>query len=222
MKLLIPFLSILSLGSAINHQYPLRLSDAQREKIQKRMLEQHANGDDLNKQDTCYSDIVAFLSNEELEDIADDNTMCPEDQTDENASCAFNYSNATAVIQIENICVNDLDGRVETVNLINVCNKIQLGDDVYGLYDFIGIPQCIPNTCTDEEAITSIYLAYEDQVEFFEECAIEVSFVAQDKSTKKTKTSKRMKGSKKQKSSPKSKKTKNAKSMKGSKKSKSN
>ena len=219
MKLLISFLSILSLGNAVNHHHPLRLSDAQLEKLQSRMLLDDTTGVDVNIDGTCYSNMVAILSNDELMDIGDDNTICTEDQRGENRQpCVFNNGNSSAVDQIADMC-NDLDGRVKALDVIQVCNDITLDDVQYDLYDFIGIPQCVPNICTDGDAIASmdLFISQSDEASQNEECVpdISFSFVVQDKNAKS------MKGSKKQKSSPKSKKTKNAKNTKGGKKSKS-
>ena len=219
MKLLISFLSILSLGSAVNRHHHLRPSDAQLEKIQSRTLQ------DENNDDTCYSNMEV----NEFDDINFDNIVrvCS-DQTVENPSCSFNYGNATAVDHFASVCVNDLDGRVKTMNFIltgDACKDFYY--DAYDVenvlldpYDFLGRPKCIPNTCTEEEAIT-FYQIYANFTEI-EGCDTDISFVVQDKSKKKAKNAKSMKGGKKQKSSPKNKKTKSAKSMKGSKKSKSN
>ena len=241
MKLLISFLSTLSLGSAVNHQHPLRLSDAQLEKIQGRMLQ--------NNDDTCYSNMDAMMSKQEMSDdktseIFDDNMICT-DGADENPSCTFNDNNATAIDLLTDICVNDLDGNLKTVNLTDVCMTIynvpppENSDGVfyenndgsfYDQWDLIH-PQCVSKTCTDEEAVEWFSQLISDQ-ELIDECLFDISIVVQasdtdtdfvqDKSKKKTKNAKTMKGSKAQKSSPKSKKTKNAKNMKGRKKSKSN
>ena len=165
MKLLIPFLSILSLGNAVNQHHPLRLSDAQREKIQKRMLE-HANA--------CYSDMDASSFSKLIRFYEDDNNSICTDATDGNPSCTLNYGNATLVDQFADICVNDLDGRVETANIIGACRNIyrdykeNLDGDLYetpdgvfyNQYDYT-FPVCVPNTCTGEEApIEFINLIY--------------------------------------------------------------
>lgn len=179
--------------------------------------------EDENNDDTCYSNVEA----NEFENINFGNLVCT-DQTVENPSCSFNYGNTTAVDQYAEICVNDLDGRVKTMNFIatgeNCKDLYYFYDDDFssGLdpYDLLGVPRCIPNTCSDKEAIAVFYQIYANITEI-EGCDTDISFVVQDKS-KKTKNVKSTKGGKEQKSSPKNKKSKNAKSMKGGKKSKSN
>lgn len=227
MKLLISFLSILSLGSAVNH-HPLRLSDAQREKIQSRMLE-NAHGDDLKKNGgTCRdSDVYDLEFNDKLVAIDEENTVCTEDQTDNFVSCTFNYGNATAVDQYENICVNNLDGRVNAVNIIHNCTELKFDDYAVPLSNYIGVPVCVPNTCTDEEVLASDnYFVWEQTVECFD-CVVDMSFDKQksspkSKEMKKAKSKKAKKAKSKKTKKAKSKKTKRAKTMKGSKTSKSN
>jgi hypothetical protein len=243
MKLLITFLSILSLGSAVNHLHPLRLSDAQLEKIQSKTMLEHANGDrDLNNEGICYSTMNATIDNDELNELYGE-PICT-DGKDEDPSCTFDFDNATLLAQFTDICGNDYDGRVEIMNVIDICLDVHYSEsnyqnldgelyetpdgDFYNLYNFI-LPVCVPNTCTGEEVIEFYYQLITEEERLVECVPDDILFVVQDKmktksspKSKKTKTAKSMKDdSKKKNSSPKSKKTKAAKSMKGSKKSKS-
>lgn len=201
MKLVVQlsFLSILSLGSALQKKSGTAMTtyrdltgkSGTTDDAKQRMIEP------VHETTECEAALLKLYYDEELLNTygsEEEDYICTA-PTDEIHSCEFIGDQS----RFAEMCAG-YDGRVKSANYMSTgdnCKEINFDPsdpdaELEEIYDLINIPECIPNICTDEEALDVIYSVYAFIEESIEDCELDITFSKAPKS-KKMKNAKSMK-----------------------------